>query len=74
MEQTITLEDVNENEGQIIGVMVEGKTLIKLKAFNQFLQSQLDEGGEGLEISLAQTIMYIVENELNEVVSIPGED
>jgi len=74
MEQTITLEDVNENECQIIGVMVEGKTLIKLKVFNQFLQSQLDEGGEGLEISLAQTIMYIVENELNEVVSIPGED
>lgn len=73
-DKKVILEDVNENEGQIIGVMVEGKTLIKLKAYQQFLQGELEkEESNEYKISLAETIMYIVTNELEESVNFVGK-
>ena len=69
-EESITLEDVDSNDGQIIRVLVEGKTLIKLKAYHQFLQGELNKKeADAPEIPLAHTIMDIVENELEKSVS-----
>jgi hypothetical protein len=68
-EKTITLDNVNENEGIILTLMVDGTNLIKLRAYQKFLQGQLNEEGMNHEVSLSETIMYIVVNELEESVS-----
>ena len=66
--ECITMK-VNPNEINIISVMFEGEDLAKLKAYQQFLQSEFDkEEGNEVEISLSHTIKAIVVNELDEMI------
>lgn len=67
-QETITLK-VDPNEGQIITVMFLGEDLVKLKAYQQFIQKEFDKDASNkVEISLSQTIKVIVLNELNEMI------
>jgi len=68
-DETITMK-VNPNEVNIISVMFDGEDLAKLKAYQQFLQTGLNEEGEEVEISLSQTIKAIVVNELDEMIDV----
>jgi hypothetical protein len=68
--ETVTLK-VDPNEANIITVMFDGNDLAKLKAYQQFLQNELDKAEDNeVEISLSQTIKVIVVNELEDMIDV----
>jgi hypothetical protein len=74
MEETFIVENANLNEGKIIPVMVDGELLIKLGTYQLLLQQEIDKEGIEHEISLSDTINYIITEKLDECITITEEE
>lgn len=69
-DETITVEEFNPNEGKIIPVKIEGVLLAKLGIYQMLLQEEINEEGANYEVSLSETIEYIVTEKLDSIMEV----
>jgi len=74
MEEQILTVDANLNEGKIIPVKIEGELLAKLGIYQMLLQSEIDNEGLNHEVSLSETIEYIVTEKLDSIMEVVEEN
>jgi hypothetical protein len=70
MKEEVITVDANLNEGKIIPVKIEGELLAKLGLYQMLLQEEINKEGADYEVSLSETIEYIVTEKLDSIMEV----